>query len=166
MRTFIRRNRYAIAACALALAGAAVLGTFGISQAIAAEGADASTAEDAVEQRWEGDETILVADAVPAEAHRSEDVDVAATEEPASVDAAAEEASAESGAAEEDIAFSENPGTEEAYSGELDADDYIDGEASESSEYIDVDEVESAFNASVLVEDEPAGAEERPASAI
>lgn len=54
MKALIRRNRYAIAACAVALAGAAGLGIFGIAQANAAEDANAAATEN-VEQRWEGD---------------------------------------------------------------------------------------------------------------
>ncbi len=54
MKALIRRNRYAIAACAAALAGAAGLGVLGIAQANAAEDANAAATEN-VEQRWEGD---------------------------------------------------------------------------------------------------------------
>lgn len=52
MRVFIRRNRYAIGACAMALAAAAMLGFYGITQASAAEN---GTADGSIEQRWEGD---------------------------------------------------------------------------------------------------------------
>lgn len=52
MRVFIRRNRYAISACAITLAAVALLGFYGISQASAAED---GTADANVEQRWEGD---------------------------------------------------------------------------------------------------------------
>lgn len=52
MRVFIHRNRYAIGACAVALAAVALLGFYGITQANAAEN---GTADAGIEQRWEGD---------------------------------------------------------------------------------------------------------------
>lgn len=81
MRVFIRRNRYAIGACALALAAVALFGFYGITQANAAEDA---TADANVEQRWEGDAEAPAADdkaADPIEAPEPESA--AGTESPA-----------------------------------------------------------------------------------
>lgn len=153
MKALIRRNRYAIAACAVALAGAAGLGIFGIAQANAAEDANAAATEN-VEQRWEGDEALpaedVAADLIDAENPESTGADV---EQRWEGDASNGEVNAEAPGADE--------GAEcDAELREVAAEDLIDGEASGSNEYVDVDE---AANVNVSACEDSIELEERPA---
>lgn len=153
MKALIRRNRYAIAACAVALAGAAGLGIFGIAQANAAEDANAAATEN-VEQRWEGDATLpaedVAADLVDAKNPESTGANV---EQRWEGDASSGEVNAENAGADEDAECN-------GELREMTAGDLVDGEASGSNEYVDVDE---AANVNVSACEDPIELEERPA---
>lgn len=151
MKVFIRRNRYAIAACAVALAAVATLGFYGIAQASATEN---EAADANVEQRWEGDARALAVDETAADLIEAQGPESATgTENAAGAEVnGVEEAWEETGDCNVAVDEETESGTEveEAYAG-----DRIEGEVSASNEYVEVN---------VSASDDPVEQEERPAA--